>query len=56
LQDASSSKYCSNAASRESGKVGRASGRPCFRQFNSEVGVLGILSRAAMPDVGDYGF
>jgi len=29
---------------------------PCLRQFNSYVGVKGILSGAAMQDVGDYGF
>jgi len=37
-------------------KVGRAFRGPCLRQLNSHVGVNGIISGAAMQDVGDYGF
>jgi len=40
----------------KSGKVGRAFRGPSLRQFNSYVGVNGIISGAAMQDVGDYGF
>jgi len=40
----------------KSGKVERALRGPCLRQFNSYVGVNGIISGEAMQDVGDYGF
>jgi len=39
----------------KSGKVGRAFRGPCLHQFNFYVGVNGIISGAAMQDVGDYG-
>jgi len=40
----------------KSGKVGRAYRETCLRQFNSHVGVNGIISGAAMQGVGHYGF
>jgi len=40
----------------KSGKVGRALRGHCLRQFNSYVGVNGIISGAVMQAVEDYGF
>jgi len=40
----------------KSGKVGGAFRGPCLCQLNSYVGVTGIISVAAMQDIGDYGF
>nr|XP_044251206.1 LOW QUALITY PROTEIN: uncharacterized protein LOC108070124 [Drosophila takahashii] len=40
----------------KSGQVGRAFRGPCLRQLNSYLGVNGIISGAAVQDVGDDGF
>jgi len=44
------------AGSGKSCQMGRASEGPGFCQFNSDVGIYGILSEAAMQDVGENGY